>query len=396
MMNLALMLLSFVGAANASEYFPYGFSICRDGTINACHPDHGHEHCENLCKDSGGMAEYFLVRLKVPSRSLGWMKRSGEALGMALQHNAEVVKPRLEAERKAEEDARKAKEKAEEDALKAKEKERKDCLAKMTYRVKVWACPYGDFVADPTACEKDTYGGSVAEQAVEVDLGLSILPPGGSCTGRTYWKDATHAEMLKHQLDKANDPCNSPRKRVPECSDEVKATALYLASEKALAKQILVIAMRRQTLPYDCLAGVCLNAPATRIADKLVTVSEVVMHRTVEVCAGRVVEISVSAGWIAPGYGGYVDILSGAEHTTYDGGWPSSRHAGQLQMEMEALGWKVHYGSEEFSTAGHPDKRGSRSIELGATDGGGRWWVALTTRHADKDALCAPKRQQGL
>jgi hypothetical protein len=395
MMNLALVLLAFVGAAKASDTFTYGYSICKDGTVHNCNADEP-VYCESLCFDHKGFAEHFDSTLQVPYRNRRsphtWHEGLTESFNQASRHYEDAVKPRLEDARKAEEFRKEKARKAEEFL---KEKERKDCLAKMTYPVKVWACPFGNYVSEPTSCEKDGWGRSVAEHAVEVDTGFLILPPGESCTGRN-WEDLTHANQLKYRLDKANASCNSWKggPDFAECSDEDKASALYLASEKALAKQRLAYHIRRQTLPYDCLAGVCLNAPATRNADKLVTVSEVVMHRTVEVCSGRVVEISVSAGWIAPGYGDYVDILSGAEHTTYNGDWPSSQHVGQLKTEMEALGWQVNYGPEEFSTAGHPDKRGIRSIELGAS--GGRWWVALTTHHADKDALCAPKRQQGL
>lgn len=391
MMNLALVLLIFVGAAKASDTFTYGYSICKDGTVHNCNDD-DRVYCESLCFDHKGFAEHFDSTLQVPYRNRRsphtWHEGLTESFNQASRHYEDAVKPRLEDARKAEEFRKEKARKAEEFL---KEKERKDCFAKMTYPVKVWACPFRNFVTDPNACKKGPSGLSVAEHAVEVDLGLFILPPGESCTGRT-WEDLTHADQLEYQLDKANDPCNSYGERYSEgCPDK---TLLYFASEKASNGQRLAYDIRRQTLPYDCLAGVCLNAPATRIADKLVTVSEVVMHREVEVCSGRVVEISVWAAWVIEGYGKFVDILPGAQHRAYGDGEAASNLYFRVTSEMGALGWD--FLGEDHTLATRGDKRGWRATAFERGQNGGSWYVTLKTTHPDKDALCAPKRQQGL
>lgn len=388
------------GTANAAQ-FTYAYSVCKDGTVRSCGAGHTQVYCESKCSDHEGLAKRFYTTLEVPHKYRKspetWREGLEESYDQALHYYDEVLQPLLEAQRKAEEDARKAKEAAKEDARKAKEaakeKEREDCIAKMVYPVKVWACPFGNYVSDPTTCEKDRYGRDMGKHAVEVPLGVLILPPGESCMGQTHWEDATHESMLEAQLDKSNATCNS-WKRGPECPN--KTSPLYLASEKAYNDYSKAHDAWWRSLPYDCLAGVCLNAPATRIPDKLVTVSEVVMHRKVEVCSGRVVKVSVWAGWVHPRYGGFADILEGAQHTTYTDGTPATDHVHQVRSEMESMGWVKSYEDDFYTQYLSATKKGERGSGWGRSNNGGSWVMSLTTTHPDYDALCASKRREGL
>jgi hypothetical protein len=265
----------------------------------------------------------------------------------------------------------------------------------MTYPVKVWACPIagenGYYVLDARKCERLPARTPTAPVAVEVDLHYNILPPGESCAGQTYWSDVTHEDGLSSLLHKANHEYRGEPK--PEGFDVDLVTPIATAREVWFALE----EAREAAMTYDCLAGVCLNASASNIPDKLVTVSGTKVHRIVEVCSGRVVEVSVHAGWVHPRYGGFADLLPGAEHATYSDGAPATEYVYQIRSEMEILGWeKTTYGDEFHYTHVSPTKMGERSTGWGRATNGGAWYMYLTTTHPDYTTLCAPKRQQGL
>ena len=161
---------------------------------------------------------------------------------------------------------------------------------------------------------------------------------------------------------------------------------------------------RLAAIPYDCLAGVCLNSTGAP-PDVLVTVSEVAMHRKVDVCSGHVVTISVSACWISTDWSKSADMLSGAQHENHSEGWTAEKHNDQIRSEMSVLGWRLYAPCVNDAPCSpnlyvHSDRKGDRwtdwQLTASSMGSSGKWCEILMTTHPDKDALCAPKRQQGL
>lgn len=404
MMNLALMLLS-MSTAHARDVKHY-LAACKDGSViyvgHSSHIDDENALDKGLeiCHDGhGGVRD--MVEVMAPKGDQDQILiRAQSNYDKLLQSEREAQANRGRAKKEAQEEARKAEElllqeearKAEEarKVAAAREAEVRECEAKMTYIPPAWACPFGDYVADPNECSQLEGRTRSGDHAVQVDLGYRILPPGVSCPLRADKADVSHERLYGAVLSLANFSYNGEER--PEGFDFDVAAPV----KQALANWQKAEDRRLAAIPYDCLAGVCLNAPETRIADKLVTVSEVVMHRTVEVCSGRVVEISVWAGWVLPEYGGFVDILSGAQHATYSDGTPAVEHVWQIHSEMETMGWEVLSADGFFASFEAATKKGTRRTGWGRSENGSSWPMYLKSTHPDKDALCAPERQQGL
>lgn len=404
MMNLALFLIS-MNAAQARDVTHY-IAVCGNGKVMMtctqpfCDSTTAKPKAKKICANQKGFSE--LVVLQGPRNAQEALISEVKQAVAQKQRAERYVKAKAEEDRLREE-ARKAEElRLQEEARKAEEARRvaaareaevRDCNAQLTYIPQVWACPFGDYVADPNECSQLEGMTRSGDHAVQVDLGYRILPPGVSCPLVAGKADVSHERLHDHVLGRANFAYSG--KERPEGFDfdvETPVKQAYANWRKAEDRWLAAI-------PYDCLAGVCLNAPATRIADKLVTVSEVVMHRKVEVCSGRVVRVEVSAGWVSPTFN-FANIAVGAEVETYGDDmrkFPTS-HAEQIAGELETMGWILSETIEldPFSWKFYvsPAKKGLRDIMLLPVEDS--WRVDLQTIHPDKDALCAHKRQQGL
>jgi hypothetical protein len=304
---------------------------------------------------------------------------------------------RAEDEKRAKEAEAKAREAAEVQQLEKKAREKAECKALWTYPARIWACPDGSFASEPC-----TYGEEV------VDLGLLVLPPGTVCSNGT-----THQRMMRNIVAKAKDVAGTGSRPASFKADvvtpSIKALKNYqdaVAAEQEREREAWEAERERQDrLPYDCLAGICLNARATPIPDKIVTVSEHKMHRKVEVCSGKVVSVSVAAGWVQEKFT-WVDILPGAVVRTYSDGRPAGDFRNQVREIQNERGWLFeHAASDEGDGEGYtvtlwslPSTKGWRELywEKAGPSMPHGWRVDITTRHPDEDALCESKRQQGL
>jgi hypothetical protein len=407
---IALTAFAFVAVMSSpvqARDVKHYITVCGNGDVLVtctqpfCDEGSAYYKAREVCSDRKGAAD-LVVRHGPRSAQEALVSEVEQAIALKQREEraAQYAKAKAEDDR-LQEDARKAEEKRlQEDVRKAeearkmaedREAEVKECNAKLTYSPQVWACPFGDYVSDPNDCPQLEGKTSPGDYAVQVDLGYLILPPGESCPLRVDRADVSHERLYDTVLGWVN--FRREGKERPEGFDFDVETPV----NQAFANWRKAEDRRLASIPYDCLAGICLNAPASSIPDKLVTVSEVVVHRKVEVCSGRVAAIDVSAGWVLPGYGGFVNILPGAQHKTYSDGTPAMDYVSQIRSEMGVLGWEgvLDYNGLWDSHAS-PTKKGKRFTGWSRADTGGAWSMYLTTLHPDKDALCASKRQQGL
>lgn len=360
MMNLALILLS-MSAAQARERVYY-LAICQNGDVSERYWSLSDGDAINIGKYV--CENKFRSNLRFVDRELN------------LTHLQDIQ----EDESLARMERELAKKRKEEELAKKRKEEEKACEAKKTEFVTSWVCPNGALEIQKDSCNSGGNHRVKPELYAQPWRSGPYFPEGETCAGPrnlTSEIEVWNAEALKHPAyeEKRNQAYHEWR--IAEDAAEAKAT-------------------------YDCLAGVCLNAPATHIADKLVTISEVVMHRTVEVCSGRVVSVEVSAGWVLPTFE-FATIAGGAEFETDGDGMEiySTAHAEQISKELEVMGWVLDFEYDlpgYYSNKGYviPTKRGWRDIMRIQGEDHYSWRVDLETVHPDKDALCAPKRQQGL
>jgi hypothetical protein len=150
---------------------------------------------------------------------------------------------------------------------------------------------------------------------------------------------------------------------------------------------------RRATLPYDCLGGVCLNAQASSIPEKIVQVVGHNFRRRTKVCKGRVVEIRVIASWTTYPRSEYV--IPGANthwgETSSDIPGPGDIKD-RLEKGLETLGWEAPL----FRVWGSPKVQGVRLIEDWSNTTSENQTLSLVSEHPRKDELCAYQTVQGL
>jgi len=250
----------------------------------------------------------------------------------------------------------------------------RECDAKRTDPLTLWVCPTGlpYVVYHPVYCPR------VAANRVETEdhaLPLEwnpILPEGETCGGLT-----TREEDIERALHLAA----SWHTAVPDLARKAY-TEWQAAEQKAL-----------EAATYDCLAGICLNAEASSIPDLVVTVSEHQWNRKVEVCSGRVVAVSITAGWAQENFT-WDDIPASVVQPLY---YISAytEVSERLQEAMIGLGWAFY----DYPFAHHTGKKGVRVLNVSESmETYAPWGVGLSlkTTHPDKYNLCAPERQQGL
>ena len=166
---------------------------------------------------------------------------------------------------------------------------------------------------------------------------------------------------------------------------------------------------RKRNLPLDCLAGACLGDKGDVQTPKVVAVAGQEMNRSLTVCGGQIVEIQVYQAWIE----GPVEN----PWVMYDSGYfqDSEERVSFLLEELVKLGWEVPSAEDKTLDRGknekteakiwdmyNPEKQGRRLLLRSKVMSRIYDWEILAVRlallsvHPDKDALCAPKRQQGL
>jgi len=169
---------------------------------------------------------------------------------------------------------------------------------------------------------------------------------------------------------------------------------------------------RKRALPLDCLAGVCLGDPEAHPTEKVVSVADEVVNRSLVFCGGQVVQIQAFQAWS--------DIPSESPWVQYDSGdfLHSVSRAKFLLTEQSKLGWGVSPKGKKEPEVGnyweeitqvwklsHPQKQGERVLlktdAISHSRATGKTEiqfvkVAMFSTHPDYAALCAPKRQEGL
>jgi hypothetical protein len=150
----------------------------------------------------------------------------------------------------------------------------------------------------------------------------------------------------------------------------------------------------------DCLAGVCLGDTAKSQMAPVATVAGTQWLRTVDVCAGKVVQIYVVHGWAQPGFD-WTDLPAAAV-TQLSAGEDGQRGLNVYNLVadgMTKLGWvrlpmDVLNNTVFFANAKTQDVRGMTFMRSGEFPQG--WLVAISAMHADTDQLCAKKNLEGL
>lgn len=152
---------------------------------------------------------------------------------------------------------------------------------------------------------------------------------------------------------------------------------------------------------YDCLAGLCLNAKMGTPSKTVTVVSDHKWTREFEVCSGKIVDITISAGWSQPGFV-WTNLLPGTStpiERSEDGSSAVVVHK-RVQGAMESKGWiPFHYDkSTKGMLLAHPDVAGHRVIffERSQTEGPLGWGVTLISIHPERQALCKAKNEEGL
>lgn len=147
----------------------------------------------------------------------------------------------------------------------------------------------------------------------------------------------------------------------------------------------------------DCLAGVCLGSSPTSTSPTLVTVADHKWERTLEVCSGKVVGISLSHGWYQTGFT-FVGAPAGSTTPVYgEDGTAASDMLRRVQVAMEAKGWFFGSYTNDVSVYRHADIDGGRGTvfrRVGSDING--WTVDVVTLHPERPAFCAARDGAGL
>lgn len=147
----------------------------------------------------------------------------------------------------------------------------------------------------------------------------------------------------------------------------------------------------------DCLAGVCLGSSPTSTAPTLVTVSDEKWGRTVEVCAGKVVNVWISHAWYQTGFT-FVNSVAGSMTPVYEeDGTAAANVLRRVSSAMQANGWVLWDVKDTLTSYMNPAINGGRGVvfKRSGEDVHG-WTVGIVTVHPDREAICAARDGQGL
>lgn len=152
----------------------------------------------------------------------------------------------------------------------------------------------------------------------------------------------------------------------------------------------------RAKLPYDCLGGVCLNAQASVISEKVVQVVGHNFRRYTTTCKGRVVLIRLTASWTQvgsssraiPGANTLWSILENSEVAL----GPSDVYI-RLDSGLGTMGWESSKAGGRWTS---PKVQGDRNVDYWDDLTSGDTTLNFTSEHPRKDELCAYQKVQGL
>jgi hypothetical protein len=150
----------------------------------------------------------------------------------------------------------------------------------------------------------------------------------------------------------------------------------------------------------DCLAGVCIGSKPAKgsTTDTLVTVSNHSWMRTLEVCEGRIVAISIWAGWYQNGFL-WGNVISGSTTPVYDeDGSAAVTVRDRVAEAMEANGWVIQDFEAPMAFYASPEVKGIRGVtfERSGDLSANGWYVSVVAVHPDSKQMCASKNAQGL
>ncbi len=152
----------------------------------------------------------------------------------------------------------------------------------------------------------------------------------------------------------------------------------------------------RAKLPYDCLGGVCLNAQASVIQEKVVQVVGHNFRRYTKTCNGRVVLIRLTASWTHVGSSSYAVPGANTLWSTLENDvgalGPSDVYI-RLDSGLGTMGWEPSKASGWWTS---PKVQGNRSVDYRDNLASDYTALDFISEHPRKDELCAYQKVQGL
>lgn len=173
--------------------------------------------------------------------------------------------------------------------------------------------------------------------------------------------------------------------------------ALMLLSMKSA---LALPAAAKPTPVRDCLAGVCLD-DAAEPGEAVATVAGAQWLRKVDVCAGKIVQITAARFYKAPMPLADTDMRPYVVQLTELGSNRPDVVMYDFMVEgMTKLGWMPFAASEDgavvfYTNTKTPDIRKVGYIWVSSAPNFG-WVVAISAHHADAEQLCAKKDLEGL
>lgn len=203
---------------------------------------------------------------------------------------------------------------------------------------------------------------------------------------------ASHANLTPAQIEECSELSRAGK------YNEARALA---AAYKAATIRAEAEEARLNSLPHDCLGGTCLNIKSLYGSRTVATVAQHKWERVVEVCSGRIVDITLVAIWASDGLT-IVDVLPQAVTKVYTDGNDAVATIYEVQAGLATKGWiqppPIVDPLLEQTTYINNDIRGYRVLRFDKADldHATMWQVTLYTRHEDYNRLCAAKKSQGL
>lgn len=182
------------------------------------------------------------------------------------------------------------------------------------------------------------------------------------------------------------------RARVAEVEKELAHEKLAQPREQwSVFQQVLNaeverrVKRRMERVPYDCLAGVCLNANASSVSKTQFVMDGRTFVRNGETCRGKVVRVSISS-----------DLGPNTQFFRTDPDELYFQVRGQIESNFEDAGWHVEGGQPEEGDASDMYKKSDsgNARVLGVRRVGGAFGeddhvlVVASTTHPDIDHIC--------
>ncbi len=266
------------------------------------------------------------------------------------------------------------------------------CGAMRTQKIVMKACPDGTFATPGEACQGETpsFDGvdivRADDYAVVFDAGV-VIPAGEVCsvgTGFVSMEDDIMSILLRTESSPA-------ALRASKIAADEHSKALLASFESAAARE----KERTRRLPFDCLAGVCLNSVVSEQRNTRVSVAGNEMARDVIVCSGRVAAVEVFFAFAGPKFQ-FTDIPAFATTSSED---EYVSHLRAISGGLAEAGWLRYDLTNGNSSYEHPERQGGRLLtkhKYGTLLPQAGLSFTLRTEHPNIDELCRARRVQGL